>query len=155
MAIVVHLRASISKKRPYGPVQARAFLEELLPAAPDVVVQVAHLAGSGPGYDDPPADSAMALLAEAVEKKDPRTRRLWFDVAGVVDRNITPGQAALVTKRIRQAGVDRILYGSDAAARDNLRPREAWAAFRRLPLTQREFETIAENVAPYLRELGR
>ena len=155
MAIVVHLRASISKKRPYGPVQARAFLEELLPAAPDVVVQVAHLAGSGPGYDDPPADSAMALLAEAVEKKDPRTRRLWFDVAGVVDRNFTPGQAALVTKRIRQAGVDRILYGSDAAARDNLRPREAWAAFRRLPLTQREFETIAENVAPYLRKLGR
>jgi predicted TIM-barrel fold metal-dependent hydrolase len=151
MAIVVHLRASISKKRPYGPVQARAFLEELLPAAPDVAVQVAHLAGSGPGYDDPPADSAMALLAEAVEKKDPRTRRLWFDVAGIVDRNITPGQAALVTKRIRQAGVDRILYGSDAAAGDNLRPREAWAAFRRLPLTQREFETVASNVAPYLR----
>ncbi len=151
MAIVVHLRASISKKRPYGPVQARAFLEELLPAAPDVAVQVAHLAGSGPGYDDPPADSAMAVLAEAVEKKDPRTRRLWFDVAGIVDRNITPGQAALVTKRIRQAGVDRILYGSDAAAGDNLRPREAWAAFRRLPLTQREFETVASNVAPYLR----
>jgi uncharacterized protein len=151
MAIVVHLRASISKKRPYGPVQARAFLEDLLPAAPDVVVQVAHLAGSGPGYDDPPADSAMALLAEAVEKKDPRARRLRFDVAGVVDRNITPAQAALVVKRIRQVGVDRILYGSDAAAGDNLRPREAWAAFRRLPLTQREFETIASNEAPYLR----
>ena len=28
---------------------------------------------------------------------------------------------------------------------------ESWAAFRRLPLTQREFETIASNVAPYLR----
>ncbi|HEX5576045.1 MAG TPA: amidohydrolase family protein [Gemmatimonadales bacterium] len=151
MAIVVHLRASISKKRPYGPMQARSFLENLLRAAPDVAVQVAHLAGSGPGYDDPPADSAMALLAEAVEKKDPRTRRLRFDVAGVVDRNITAAQAALVLKRIRQVGVDRILYGSDAAAGDNLRPREAWAAFRRLPLTQREFETIASNVAPYLR----
>lgn len=151
MAIVVHLRASISKKRPYGPVQARAFLEQLLPAAPDVPVQVAHLAGSGPGYDDPPADGAMALLAEAVEKKDPRTRRLRFDVAGVVDHNITPAQAALVVKRMRQVGVDRILYGSDAAAGDNLRPRAAWAAFRRLPLTQREFETIASNVAPYLR----
>jgi predicted TIM-barrel fold metal-dependent hydrolase len=151
MTIVVHLRASISKKRPYGPVQARAFLEELLPAAADVAVQVAHLAGSGPGYDDPPADSAMALLAEAVEKKDPRTRGLRFDVAGVVDRNITPAQAALVVKRIRQVGVDRILYGSDAAAGDNLRPREAWAAFRRLPLTESEFETIARNVAPYLR----
>jgi predicted TIM-barrel fold metal-dependent hydrolase len=151
MAIVVHLRASISRKRAYGPLQARAFLEQLLPAAPNVPVQVAHLAGSGPGYDDPPADSVMAVLAEAVQKKDPRTQRLWFDVASCVDRNITPVQAALVTKRIRQVGVNRILYGSDAAAGDNLRPREGWAAFRNLPLTQREFETIARNVAPYLR----
>jgi len=38
MAIVVHSRANISKKRPYGAVQARAFLEHLLPAAPDVPV---------------------------------------------------------------------------------------------------------------------
>ena len=150
MAIVVHLRASISRKRPYGPVQAHAFLEQLLPAAPDVPVQVAHLAGTGPGYDDPPADSVMAVLADAVKKRDPRTRHLWFDVATCVDRNTSPAQAALVVKRIRQVGVDRILYGSDAAYGDNLRPREGWAAFRRLPLTEPEFTTIAENVAPYL-----
>jgi predicted TIM-barrel fold metal-dependent hydrolase len=151
MAIVVHLRASISKKRPYGPLQARAFLEQLLPAAPDVVVQVAHLAGTGPGYDDPPADSVMAVLAAAIENRDNRTRHLWFDVATVVDRNISPAQAALVVKRIRQVGVDRILYGSDAAARDNLRPREGWAAFRKLPMTDSEFQKIATNVAPYFR----
>jgi predicted TIM-barrel fold metal-dependent hydrolase len=151
MAIAVHLRASISRKRPYGPAQARVFLEQLLPAAPDIPVQVAHLAGTGPGYDDPPADSVMAVLAEAVEKRDPRTRRLWFDVTTVVDRNLSAANAALVAKRIRQVGVDRILYGSDAAVGDNLRPREGWAAFRRLPLTDREFERIARNVAPYLR----
>ena len=151
MAIVVHLRASISRKRPYGAQQARIFLDQLLPLAPDVPVQVAHLAGSGPGYDDPPADSAMAVLAEAVEKHEPQTRRLLFDVATVVDRNISPAHAALVAKRIRQVGVDRILYGSDAAVGDNLRPREGWAAFRRLPLTEHEFAKIASNVAPYLR----
>jgi hypothetical protein len=27
----------------------------------------------------------------------------------------------------------------------------AWAAFRRIPLTEREFRRIARNVAPYLR----
>jgi hypothetical protein len=151
MAIVVHMRASISKKRPYGPVQARAFLEQVLPAAPDIPVQVAHLAGTGPGYGDPPADSVMAVLADAVEKKDPRTRRLRFDVTTVVDRDISASNAALVAKRIRQVGVDRILYGSDAAVGDNLRPHEGWAAFRRLPLTEREFERIARNVAPYHR----
>jgi uncharacterized protein len=151
MAIVVHLRASISRKRPYGAAQARIFLEQLLPLAADVPVQVAHLAGTGPGYDDPPADSAMAVLATAVAKNDPHTRRLWFDVTTVVDTGITRATAALVVRRIRQVGVKRILYGSDAALGDNLRPREAWAAFRRLPLTGEEFATIATNVAPYLR----
>jgi uncharacterized protein len=151
MAIVLHLRASVSQKRPYGAHQARIFLGQLLPAAPDVPVQIAHLAGTGPGYDDPPADSAMAVLATAVAKNDPHTRRLWFDVTTVVDTGITRATAAIVVRRIRQVGVQRILYGSDAALGDNLRPREAWAAFRRLPLTGEEFATIATNVAPYLR----
>jgi len=151
MAIVVHLRASISRKRPYGAAQARIFLEQLLPLVPDVTVQVAHLAGTGPGYDDPPADSAMAVLAAAVEQRDPRTDRLWFDVASIVDRDISPANAALVVRRIRQVGVGRILYGTDAALGDNLRPRESWAAFRCLPLTKEEFQRIAGNVAPYLR----
>ncbi len=149
MAIVVHLRASISRKRPYGAAQARLFLDELLPLAPDVPVQVAHLAGTGPGYDDPPADSAMAVLAEATARGDPRTRRLLFDVAGLVDTAITPGQAALVARRIRQVGVERVLYGSDAAAGDNLRPRESWLSFRSLALTDDEIARIADNLAPY------
>ncbi len=150
MAIVVHLRASISRHRPYGAAQARVFLEQLLPLVPDSPVQVAHLAGSGPGYDDPPAHSAMAVLAEAVEQGDPRTSQLWFDVATVADRNISPANASRVARRMRQVGVERIVYGSDAALGDNLRPREGWAAFRRLPLKEDEFARIARNVAPYL-----
>jgi uncharacterized protein len=150
MAMVIHLRASISRNRPYGRDQARVFLEQLLPLAPDVIVQVAHLAGSGPGYDDPPAQEAMAVLAEAVENHDPRTGRLWFDVATVVDPNISEANAALVVQRIRQVGVERVLYGSDAAVGDNLRPREGWAAFRQLPLAENEFTAIAANLAPYL-----
>ena len=149
MAIVVHMRASISKKRPYGARQAQVFLEQLLPVARNVPVQIAHFAGSGPGYDDPPADSAMAVLAAAVERHDPRTRNLWFDVASIVDPNISPANAALVVRRIHQVGVKRVLYGSDAAAGTNLRPRESWAAFRRLPLREDEFAQIAANLAPY------
>jgi predicted TIM-barrel fold metal-dependent hydrolase len=151
MAIVVHLRASISKKRPYGARQARTFLEQLLPAAADVPVQVAHFAGTGPGYDDPPAREAMAELAAAVERHDPRTRTLWFDVASIVDREIAPGLARLVAQTIRQVGADRVLYGTDSAQGGNLRPRESWAAFRKLPLTEQEFARIAANVPPYFR----
>jgi predicted TIM-barrel fold metal-dependent hydrolase len=149
MAIVVHMRASISRHRPYGAQQARIFLEQLLPEAPDVTVQIAHLAGSGPGYQDPPADSAMAELAGAVERHDPRTRNLWFDVASVANGDMTPATATLIALRVRQVGVGRVLFGSDAAYGDNLRPRESWAAFRRLPLTDVEFVRIASNVPPY------
>ena len=151
MAIVVHLRASISRQRPYGAAQARAFLEQLLPLAPDVPVQVAHLAGTGPGYDDPPADSAMAVLAEAVGRGDPGTRRLWFDVTSVVDTAISRADASLVARRIRRVGVERVLFGSDAAVGENLRPRESWATFRSLPLTDDEIARMADNLAPYLR----
>jgi predicted TIM-barrel fold metal-dependent hydrolase len=152
MAIVIHMRASISRKRPYGAQQAQIFLDQLLPLAPDVVVQIAHLAGSGPGYNDPPADSAMAVLADAVQRGDPRTRNLWFDVATSVDSAITPDRAELVVQRIRQVGAKHILYGSDAAVTGVPKPKDWWAAFRRLPLTQAEFEQIAHNVAPYFNE---
>ena len=97
------------------------------------------------------ADSVMAFLAEAAYRKDPRTRHLWFDVAGIMDSSVTAAQAALMVQRIRRVGVDRILFGSDAAVAGNLRPREQWAAFRRLPLTPDELDRIARNVAPYFR----
>ncbi len=149
MAIVVHLRANINQRRPYGSAQARVFLDELLPLVPDVSVQIAHLAGGG-GYSDSAVDSAMAVFAAAVQRHDWRTRRLWFDVTSVAEGDISTA-AALVVRRIRQVGVDRVVYGSDAASGANAQPREGWAAFRRLPLTAVEFDRIARNVAPYLR----
>jgi predicted TIM-barrel fold metal-dependent hydrolase len=57
----------------------------------------------------------------------------------------------LIARRIREIGVDRILYGSDGAGGGNAEPKAAWAAFRELPLTEAEFQTIAANVAPYMR----
>jgi predicted TIM-barrel fold metal-dependent hydrolase len=148
MAVIVHMRASISRKLPYGRGEALIFLNDVIPAAPDVPVQIAHLAGAG-GYGDPLADEALAVFAEAIEKGDPRTRRLWFDVTTVVLAKQTYLHP-LIAKRIRQLGVQRILYGSDASSGSNT-PGEGWAIFRKIPLTDTEFETIAANVAPYMR----
>jgi hypothetical protein len=147
------MRASISKNRPYGAEQARAFLEQLLPLAPDVPVQIAHLASSGPGYNDPPAHSVLEVLADAVARGDRRTGKLWFDVTTVAVPGNSAEASALLVRRIRQIGVKRILYGSDAAvgSNPNLLPREAWDAFRRLELSEKEIKTIAGNVAPYFR----
>jgi len=151
MAIAIHLRASISLKRPYGEAQARALMAQLMPEVPDTMVQVAHLAGAGPGYEDPPANEVMRVFAEAAARKDPNTRNLYFDVASIATPDITPAQAREMAERIRMVGVDKILYGSDAATPTNMKPRDAWAAFRALPLTDAEFKRIADNVAPYLR----
>jgi hypothetical protein len=152
MAIVAHIRGSFSRKHPYGPEQARLFLE-LLSFAPDIPVQVAHLAASGPGFNDPAAHSVLEVLADVVAKNDPRTRNLWFDVTTVAVPGNSAETSALLVKRIRQIGMKRILYGSDAAvgSNPNLLPREAWAAFSRLELSKKEIKTIAMNVAPYLR----
>ena len=149
MPIVVHMHTSISKRRKYGRDQAQVFLSQLLPAAPDIPVQIAHLAGSG-GYDEP-TDAALNVFVEAIAAKDVRVKNLWFDVTAVVRSSTTPDQAQRIATRLRQIGISRILYGSDAAAGGNPAPREGWAAFRQLPLTDKEFKTIAGNVAPYMR----
>jgi uncharacterized protein len=151
MAIIVHMRASISKNRPYEPEQARAFLE-LLSFAPDIPVQIAHLASSGPGYMDPSAHSVIEVLADAIAKNDSRTRKLWFDVASNAHPRNSAEVSELMVKLIRQIGVRRILYGSDAATGSNLQPRESWEAFRQLKLSKKEIKTIAGNVAPYFLE---
>ena len=151
MAIVVHMRASISKNRPYGPEQARAFLEQLLPLATNIPVQVAHLSASGPGFEDPKAHTVLEVLAEAVEKRDPRTRNLWFDVTTITAGANSAATSALIVKRIRQIGVKRILYGTDAAVGGNPKPSDAWEMFCQLALSDDELKRIARNVAPYLR----
>lgn len=148
MPIVIHMRASISARLPYGREEARIFFDSILPAAPDIPVQIAHLAGAG-GYDAT-TDSALSVFVDAIARQDRRVGNLWFDVTTVA-RDATPESAKLIAERLRQLGLQRILYGSDAAAGGNLPPRESWAEFRKLPLTGAEFQTIANNVAPYMR----
>jgi len=149
MPIVVHLHTSFSLHRGYGAKEATVFLNDLLPAAPHVPIQVAHLAGGG-GYDAT-TDSALSVFVEAIARHDARMKNVWFDVATVVRPGIPSNIAQLVATRIRAIGVTRVLYGSDAAEPGNLPPREGWEAFRSLLLlTNAEFRTIASNVPPYM-----
>jgi uncharacterized protein len=149
MAIVVHLRASISLELPYGSEAARVFLDEVLPAALDVPVQIAHLCGAGGYADDPPVDPALSVFVDAIAARDPRVGRLLFDVTSAVRPDAPLDELALIARRIREIGLDRMLFGSDAALPGNT-PRECWAAFRRLPLSAAELQTIAGSVAPYM-----
>lgn len=146
MAIVVHMRANTSQQM--GREEALLFLNELLPAAPDVTMQIAHMGGAG-GVEPSIFDEVLGVFVDAIAKGDPRTKNLWFDVTSVT-LDLTPASAALIVERIRQLGVQRMLFGSDAPTANNV-PRITWAAFRKLPLTDEEFRTVENNVAPYLR----
>ncbi|HUF64848.1 MAG TPA: amidohydrolase family protein [Gemmatimonadaceae bacterium] len=150
MAIVVHMRTSFDNRRQYGADQARVFLNELLPAAPDVPVQIAHLAGAG-GYETA-TDSALSVFTDAIARCDARMKNLWFDATTVVLPGMSVDVLQQIATRIRQIGVERVVYGSDAAASPLTYPKAGWEAFRRIPLTAGEFHVIANNVAPHARD---
>lgn len=143
MPIVAHVWVP---GKAYGREHSQLLLTRVLPVAPDITIQIAHLAGTGPGYYQS-YDQALSVFAEAGAAGDPAVRSLYFDVAS----NVTEGQSAetraLVAQRLRQLGLGRVLFGSDSGSA-NLAA--AWAAFRQLPLTDEEFATVAANMAPYL-----
>jgi predicted TIM-barrel fold metal-dependent hydrolase len=148
MAIVVHVRASVTAKLPYGRDEALIFLNELLPAAPDVVVQIAHLASAGSAQDEQ-AQQALEVFVDAVARNDPRTRLMYFDVTAVGDPP-TPGGARRWADAIRRVP-EKVLFGSDATTAPAT-PGAAWSALcEALPLTAGEFKRLAGNRPPYLR----
>jgi predicted TIM-barrel fold metal-dependent hydrolase len=149
MAIVVHMRTR--RARGYGTAQALTFLDELLTAAPDVPVQIAHFCGGG-SVNDPPSDEALAVFTAAITRQDPRVKNLFFDLALVAPADLSAERAQFVAQRIREIGVQRILYGSDGGDPTDPPPQAAFEAFRKLPLSESEFRAIEGNVAPYLKK---
>ncbi len=143
MAIVVHAHSNVNLNRPYGAREARVFLEQLLPETPNVTVVLAHMAGAG--VFDQSTQQASAVYAEAIARHDPRVRNLYFDACISADA----AEAPLLAQRIREIGVSRIFYGSDAPVEGNL-PADALARWHTFPLNAEEFHAIETNLAPFL-----
>lgn len=144
MAIVLQLQET-------GVREARLLLEQLLPHAPDVPVQVAYVGERPDGREAAPQLAALAVLADAAARQDPRMRHVWLDVTAFARPGLSAADARRLVRRLRQVGMERVLYGSDAEIGIEVRPREAWAAFRSLPLTDAEAARVANNVMSYLR----
>ena len=140
MAIVVHIRPNIDHGRPWGARQARIFIEKVLPEAKEIVVQIAHMASSGP-YDDEGVENALGVFADAITAKAPQMKLVYFDVSVAKWES----KRESFQRLLRTIGMDRLLYASDAPLA------AAWKAFRQLPLLEGELKQIEENVAPYLR----
>jgi predicted TIM-barrel fold metal-dependent hydrolase len=146
--VLVHMRARGGTN--YGAEDARLFLDKVVPVAPSIEIVVAHFGGAGPGYPAQ-SDEVMAVFGAAAERKDPRMRNIYFDVATIVTGETTPEDAALVATRVRQVGSQRVLYGSDLSPPGGS-IRTGWQIFRdKVPLTAAESRTIAGNVTRFAR----
>ncbi len=166
--IVIHLR---TRRSDYGYVDASNFIKKVLVAAPNITVQIAHLAGWG-GYDSNTDDALRAF----VDNKDRIQTKLYFDIAAIVtdtsgdesrdkdagkrnakqDDSVSlhwpdKAEAATLAKRIREIGLKRIVFGTDWPFGTQA---HYWAEFsEQVPLTACELETIRGNRAPWL-QLG-
>ena len=94
MPIVVHMRSSTTAKLPYGRDEAAIFFNEILPAAPDVDVQIAHLAGAG-GYEVPAGDHAVTID--------------FLDEG----KHVITGLTKKMTINVPPNGADKVVYVSD------------------------------------------
>lgn len=121
LAIVVHLGG---RSPDFGAEDAEAFLNEVLPAAPDVPVQV------GPGGIGPGARAAPDAFATALERRIAELNRAFVETA-------------------RAIGFDRIVYGTDWPAISM--PRYLEGVRAALPLSEEEFRDLVDDPAPYLR----
>lgn len=144
LSIIVHVRAD----QTYGREHAEILLKQILPSAPDITVQIAHLWG-GEGF----SESALTAYADAVSARLPTTKNLYFDVAEL--ELVLGGRDEMLKKAaalMRRIGLHRILWGSDGPKFGDAPSRASWTTFKStVPLTQREFRIITSNVAPYMR----
>ena len=146
MAIVIHFRGSVE-----------TFVDQVLPAAPNVTVQIAHMAS---GWDN------LSAFADAIVARKPGTDHLYFDwtqalpiegawgygvPSSAIANPVPPETRQRAASIMRRIGLDRILYGTDMALSWNPSPREWWTkTVLTLPLTDAEIRDIADNVPSYL-----
>lgn len=155
LPLVVHLQ---TRRPEFGAGEVNTFIDSVLPAAPDIAVQIAHLGGDSQ-YDAPARRSAEAFLAAIREHPD-RVANIFFDLAVVpLPESLARGDSAVLAQvrgmneafaaMARELGPDRIVFGSDypeisvAEYLDGIR-----AA---LPMDSAAINDLLDDAAPYLR----
>jgi predicted TIM-barrel fold metal-dependent hydrolase len=155
LPILAHVR---TRAPDYGARDVQAFIEEILAKAPNLAVQVAHMAGWG-GYDTL-TDEALVTFIEAFESGALDRELYTFDLAAVAvpPQMAEPDTArmenlveanALLSERMRELGLDRVVFGTDWST---LPLRGYMMSLREtLSLTPEELADVMDNVGPLVR----
>ena len=151
LAIVIHMQTRPST---YGPEDATIFLRDVLPSAPHVTIQIAHV-GSGGGLDKGVL-AVLAVFAAAIHDKPKLSAHLQFDTAMVPDLfsnkrklSAAKGDVAELDTVMHKIGMKRFLPASDYTLGLDLKAyfTNQKASFA---LGDTEWRTIARNRAPYV-----
>jgi len=125
LALVVHIRPIGN----YTRVDADNFIKEILPAAPDIVVQIGHAANSTEG---------LTAFADAIEAGNPAVKNVIFDWGH---------EPPALMRRI---GLNRFIFGTDMPTTTDPMAKQ-WEGIAKLEFTDAELRTIARNVPPYMK----
>jgi predicted TIM-barrel fold metal-dependent hydrolase len=162
MPILIHLHPDA--KNWDGQRDSRIFLEQVLPLAPDITVQIAHMVGSG-GYDHS-GDAALTTFADKCATQAKLCTRLYFDISAAIvppsaaqapvgselrslyeNQKKFPEGPQRLAANIRRIGIHRVLFATDWPV---VGMKEYVGTLRtNLPLTPAEIDQIFSNVAPY------
>jgi predicted TIM-barrel fold metal-dependent hydrolase len=149
-AIVIHMR---TQKPDYGAPDVQRFIRDVLPAAGNTPVQIAHAGGWG-GIDKATL-SALGAFADAIEADPEHFQHLWFDLSGVWNDKSSDADKQALVALIRRIGPRHFLPGSDWPYNgDDLADYYA-RVYPELPLTKQEWSIIRSNVAPYAEGRGQ
>jgi predicted TIM-barrel fold metal-dependent hydrolase len=148
LPIIIHLR----NRADWGAAQVDAFVDQVLPNARDLPIQVAH--GAGWGALDPPTVAALEAFSRAIAARKPGTEALTFDLAIVIAPWTKPDDPSRFVQVMRAIGMDRFAVGSDWPAKYG--PGEQVAFLRKtLPLSDAEWRVILAHRAKYLPALHK
>ncbi|MBT0669829.1 amidohydrolase family protein [Novosphingobium profundi] len=143
LAIMIHMR---TRATDYGARDVRVFLRDVLPAAGDTPVQIAHAAGWG-GIDVQTL-SALGAFADAIEADPSIARHLTFDLAMVWKADTPEADRAALVALIRRIGPEHFVPGSDFPFSGDLADYYG-TVYPLLPLTKAEWHTILTNHPAY------
>ncbi|WP_216361173.1 amidohydrolase family protein [Caulobacter mirabilis] len=135
--IMVHMR---TRAEDYGARDAEIFLRDVLPAAGDAPVLIAHAGGWG--GTDVHTLGALGAFADAIEREPAMRDRLWFDLAQVFNDKTATSDLQALAGLIRRIGPDRFVTGSDWPFAEDLKGYYA-RTYPRLPLTTEEWRAVS------------
>jgi predicted TIM-barrel fold metal-dependent hydrolase len=128
----------------------RRFIDEVLPHAGDLPLQIAH-GGAGGGALDSDTLTALTAYGDAILAKRPGTAHMIIDLAVVViDDETDPVLAKAFADQMRRIGLDRFVAASDWPAPPT--PKVYMQLMEtQLPLTDAEWRQVLANRAPWVK----